>query len=275
MATQTFDYLTCDKLCCGTLPADVILCLPTGLTASGLSTINATLVAERVSCSNHSCIQKFVYIITVDEDQLAEGVTLSGAEITGIVCRSCLTDYIDNTALGGITGDLNLNGLINATGNITSEQNVVGDAFLLEDGEDKNLNNGISGTGLSVHLTASSVELNSTGRITLTNAGTYLLLAFVNLQYVGATFAANRNVQLKLRRTNNTPDDVSGSDLTIGTGIVTTVSGNFAAVTLPPVTYSTNNTDDIVSIFGSVSVIPTAGNLDAKALSLMAIRLYR
>ncbi len=104
-------------------------------------------------------------------------------------------------------------------------------------------------------------------------AGTYLLFAVVRVDYNGATFAATRNLTLKIRRTNNTAADVTSSSTTYATAVVTTLSDTMDIITLPPVIYTTANTDDALTIFGALNTVPSAGTLDAVEASLVAIRL--
>lgn len=98
MPIQTVEYSSFNKICCGTLPAEIIICVPPELTESGLNTIDAVLFAER--CVGSGCRNTYIYTIQIDDALLAPNVTLSGAEITGIICRDCLTDYIDNNSGG-------------------------------------------------------------------------------------------------------------------------------------------------------------------------------
>jgi hypothetical protein len=131
--------------------------------------------------------------------------------------------------------------------------------------------------GTAYQLTATPALLNfgtTDPTITLTQAGTYHLSGQVNLLYNAATFAATRTVTLKLRRTNNTAADVAGSSLSLTTAIITTLTATFAAVALPPVVYTTSNTDDALQVWGDVSVVPSAGSLDAVGASIVAVKLF-
>lgn len=131
--------------------------------------------------------------------------------------------------------------------------------------------------GTAYQLTATPALLNfgtTDPTITLTQAGTYLLSAHVNLLYNAATFAAVRTVTLKIRRTNNTAADVANSPLVLSTAIITTQTYTFAAVALPQVLYTTANTNDALELFGDVSVVPSAGSLDAVGASILAVRLF-
>lgn len=149
--------------------------------------------------------------------------------------------------------------------------------YSLLDGSDKNHSLSVYAAGTVYSLTnvAAALVFGTTSpALVINKAGTYLIMGTVNLEYVGATFAANRTATIKLRRTNNTPADLTGGTVTLGTNIVTTVSGVLSIVAFQPVIYSTVNTDDAITIFGDVSVAPSAGSLDATQASIVAIRLY-
>lgn len=148
--------------------------------------------------------------------------------------------------------------------------------FLASDSANINHNISTSASGTAYSLTNTSTALTfgtSSPTLVLDKAGTYVLLARVNLEYAGATFASNRTVTLKLRRTNNTAADLTGGTTSLGTNVVTTASGIMSAALLPPVFYTTTNTNDIVTIFGDVSVAPSAGALNATEANIIAFRI--
>ena len=176
-----------------------------------------------------------------------------------------------------ITGDETTTGDETITGNLTVGGTVTAPTYNLEDGSDKNhaLSVYAAGTAYSLTATPAALDFGTTDpSLVLDKAGTYLLLARVNLKYNAATFAASRTATLKLRRTNNTAADLSNGSLTALTDIITTLTYTFGVFDLPRVLYTTTNTDDAITIFGDVSVVPTAGSLDAVAAEIVAIRLY-
>lgn len=150
-------------------------------------------------------------------------------------------------------------------------------SYLLSDGTE--LNVGISrtaaGTAYSLTATSAALDFGTTDpSITINRAGTYLILSRVNLKYNAATFAASRTATLKLRRTNNTATDLTNGSTSVATAIITTITALFGVIILPPVLYNTTRTDDVVTIFGDVDVVPSAGSLDATEASIVAIRLF-
>lgn len=131
------------------------------------------------------------------------------------------------------------------------------------------------GTGTAYSLTATPAALvfgTTSPSIVINKPGTYLIRAMAELNYNAATFAAVRDVTLKLRRTNNTAADLTNGLSVLKTQIITTLT-----FTMPifsrDVIYTTSNSDDIITIFGDVSVLPSAGSLDVVTASVVAIRL--
>lgn len=132
-----------------------------------------------------------------------------------------------------------------------------------------------AGTAYTLTATPAALDFGTTDpAITIAKPGTYRVSGTVTLNYTGATFAASRTVTVKLRRTNNTAADLTGGTLTLATAVVTTVTATFAVIQLPTVVYTTTNTNDAITIFADVSVIPSAGTFDAVAAQVIATRLY-
>lgn len=107
MAQTQLLYSTKANLCCGSLPANVILCVdPTKAADSrngsaspedGQSAfIEASITAKakiKSSCDG-SC--SFKYTLSYDTTSLAEGVDeLVSSDITGIFCRDCHVQYLE------------------------------------------------------------------------------------------------------------------------------------------------------------------------------------
>ncbi len=132
------------------------------------------------------------------------------------------------------------------------------------------------GTAYALTNTAAAVDFGTTDpSITITSAGTYLLIAQVQLDYAGATVVAE-TATVKLRRTNNTPADVAASIITLDLPVATTLTNTYGIFTLPPVLYTTAAITDAVTIFANVSATLGAGTVNAVALgtSIIAVRLY-
>ncbi len=128
-----------------------------------------------------------------------------------------------------------------------------------------------SGTAYSFTNASALIHLGTQDPTTiLPRPGNYVLRAVVNVKYNGASFAANRVLTLKLRRTNNTAADVANSSTVETTAIITTLTYTFGVFELPEVSYTTANNNDIISIYGGLDTAPTAGSLDAVEASIVA-----
>lgn len=133
----------------------------------------------------------------------------------------------------------------------------------------------VSAAGTAYSMTASSATLDfgtTDPTLTLTQAGTYIIIARANIEYTAATFAANRTLTLKIRRTNNTAADVVTTSMS--TRVTTTVTDILGIIDLPAVIYTTTNTNDALALTGFLSVVPTAGTLDATEASIVAVRIF-
>lgn len=131
-----------------------------------------------------------------------------------------------------------------------------------------------AGTAYSLTNTAAAVTFGTTSpSITIDKAGTYLLIANLNLLYNGATFVAVRTITTKIRRTNNTAADVITNVLS--SSIITALTFTAGTPQLFAI-YTTTNTNDALSLFADVNTVPSAGSLDAQAAgsNLVAIKLY-
>ena len=131
------------------------------------------------------------------------------------------------------------------------------------------------GTVYSLTDTAAAIDLGTTDpSITITVAGTYLIMAQVHLAYNGATVAAE-TATVKVRRTNNTAADL-GQVVVMDLPASTVLTHSYDIVKIPPFLYTTTATDDVVTIFANVSAALSAGTIEATAIgtSIIAIRLY-
>lgn len=132
-----------------------------------------------------------------------------------------------------------------------------------------------AGTAYSLTATAAKLTFGTTSPgITFAGTGTYRIAATVRLDYNGATFAAVRTATIKLRRTNNTAADLTNGTRAAKTQIVTTLSGTFAIIQVDCL-YTTSGAGDIVELWGSLDVIPTAGSLDAVEADIIITRLQQ
>ncbi|MGV1047661.1 MAG: hypothetical protein ACOYD4_03930 [Solirubrobacterales bacterium] len=132
-----------------------------------------------------------------------------------------------------------------------------------------------AGTAYSLTNTAALLNFGTTDpSLTINAPGTYLLLASVRIDYTAATFAAVRTLTLKIRRTNNTAADITGATRSAKTDIITTLTYTLGDIQIPPAVYVTTNSDDVLEIWGSIDVVPSAGSIDAVDATLVAVRLF-
>lgn len=229
-----------------------------GTEKNPFGTIHATVVAAQEVLNNNAFLQS---------------ENAAGTGTLNLVKANASNATVVNT-LAATTGLLQVNEVTTQSWNATA---FTSPKYNLTDGSDKNYNVPIAAAGTAYALTntAAALDFGTTDpAITLNKAGTYLLLATVNLKYNAATFAASRAVTLKLRRTNNTAADLTGGSLTLDTDIITTLTYTMGVFHLPPILYTTAVLTDVITIFGDVAVVPTAGSLDAVAANITAVRLY-
>ena len=131
-----------------------------------------------------------------------------------------------------------------------------------------------SGTVYTLTATSAAVDFGTTDPIITVNAaGTYAIRAKIKVALNAATFAANRTLTVKLRRTNNTATDVANSSTTWIVPIITTLTQTLAVIELPEVLYTTALTNDTIQLFSDISVLPTAGTISIDEASIVAVRL--
>lgn len=131
-----------------------------------------------------------------------------------------------------------------------------------------------AGTAYSLTSTSAAVDFGTTDpAIALDRSGTWEISAQLKIRYNGATFAAPQTVTAKLRRTNNTAADVTNAVITAETGVVTTVTQDFAFLTLPTVFYTTTNANDAISMYADIAATPSVGSMDVVAASITAKRI--
>lgn len=143
---------------------------------------------------------------------------------------------------------------------------------------------GVGGASLSVYAAGTSYQLTATPALidfgttdpslVITSPGVWLITARARVDYTGATFAAVRTGTLLIRRTNNTAADIANSSNGFLTEIITTLTYTLDVINFPPIIYTTVNSDDILQLWGSISVIPTAGSIDVSEASIVAVKLY-
>ena len=88
---KSVNYLSCGKLTCSECGGDVIICVSPTKTASGYGFIDGILVSTD-GTFNH----EYIYGMTYDAAQLLDpSGALISCDILGVVCKGCITTYID------------------------------------------------------------------------------------------------------------------------------------------------------------------------------------
>lgn len=132
-----------------------------------------------------------------------------------------------------------------------------------------------SGTAYTLTATSAAVTFGTTSPIlTFANAGTYWVSCDIQYSYVGATFAANRQFDAKIRRTNNTAADVAGSIFSEFVPTLTTITDVGPHTHIGPVLYTTAGTTDTLQVFADISVLPTAGTVTVTNCTITSMRAF-
>ena len=132
-----------------------------------------------------------------------------------------------------------------------------------------------AGTVYTLTATSALIDFATTDpSVILDQAGTYLIISGANSKLNAATFAATQTATCKLRRTNNTAADITSATETVTLPIVTTTTSHAGTFNMPAIIYTTTNTDDIIQMWGIVSVLPSAGSISIQYAYVVAIKLY-
>lgn len=241
----------------GNAPGFEIQCIPN---ADPTATVLKINYLER-SITNGTVLSNVAGIIAAAGDGsvwfLALGVTFTAAGLTVPGALDFDAGNIFSDGIGNLTAS-SFNGLGSGlTGLPTSTQYTAYAA----------------GTPYTMTATPAQVAFGTTSpAVTLSTAGTYLIMAASNLQYVAATYAGNQTASLKLRRTNNTASDLPNATRTIELRIITTITDDAGIVSIPAVVY-TASAGDIIQIYGSVSATPAAGSVQCTSAEIIAVRI--
>lgn len=202
---------------------------------------------------------------------------VGGFESLGSGNWQCLFYYkADGTAVVGSGGSVSDTAFANTWDGITTvapSKNTLWDAVGV--GWNYPLSVYAAGTAYSLTATPAAMTFGTTNPVlVLDKSGTYKIEGRAYAQYNGATYASNQTATVKLRRTNNTAADIANATTTAKLRVITTITDTVGVMPLPPVTYTTTNANDSITIFGSVSSTPAAGSVDISEASIFATLLY-
>jgi hypothetical protein len=109
--------------------------------------------------------------------------------------------------------------------------------------------------------------------ITIPSTGAYLLVSGARVDLVGATFAANQTVTMKLRRTAAVAGDIPNATSTQEFDIVTTKTYTTFRGNLPMAVFSATAAD-VIQLWGGLSAAPGAGAVNVVEAWLLAIPIH-
>jgi hypothetical protein len=212
-----------------------------------------------------SAILTSIFLFT---SSLAFGSGISGAGGGGAPTNA---HYLTNQAEAGLTNEVNLGalstGMLKGTvaAGISTISSLTASSFVTYG----------TGTAATITNAAAALDFGTIDPvITITAAGTYLLMCGGTTIANGATFAAAQTMDLYAYRTNNTPGEISNSRVVLKIPIMTTLTTNTGYFMCQPTVYTTINTDDAITIYGVLSANPGAGSVQATGAWIMAIGLY-
>lgn len=127
----------------------------------------------------------------------------------------------------------------------------------------------LTGTAYTLTATPAAVTGGTLSPVAvLPTLNQYLIRARVQLDLVGATFAANQTVALKLRNTTQSAD-VAGATDTVTLPIVTTYTDTQGMFNIEAL-YTPVAAGDSVTVFASVSALPSAGSVQVTNCTIFA-----
>lgn len=129
------------------------------------------------------------------------------------------------------------------------------------------------GTGGVYDLTAASALLafpTTSPSLVVVKPGTYFYMGSGAYEYIGATFAANQDAYFRLRRTNNTPAQIDSRAYKLDTPTLKTET---VSTVLLHGFYTTVNSNDILELWGDLTVVPGAGNVRVRAAKLNLFKI--
>jgi hypothetical protein len=132
-------------------------------------------------------------------------------------------------------------------------------------------------TGTAYTLTTSMAPIvggTTSPSVTITAPGTYLIEGNVMSLYNNATFAANQTESFQFFRTNNTATTISSTNSAQTLQIITTTTQSAGPVPVYAVIYTTTNSNDIITIQGQLSALPSGGSVGVTGAFIAVTRLY-
>lgn len=132
----------------------------------------------------------------------------------------------------------------------------------------------VTASGTAYTLTTSTVQVDfgtTDPIITITQPGTYVMKAVIQVDAVAATVGTTQNLDIRMRRTNNTAADVD--QMIIDLQPLTAQTVTVGTWTMEQV-YTTLNNNDVIGIFGGLSAALGAGSMQVKKAILIATKVH-
>ena len=136
---------------------------------------------------------------------------------------------------------------------------------------------GVYAVGTAYTLTNGNAAITfgtTSPSVTIPAAGTYLIRPSATIGFLNATFAANQTLTMYLYRTNNTPATITSSTLATTTPVISAMTYTWMVQQLPEIRYTTTNANDVIALYGSISVAPSVGSIQVSAASIVVQRVY-
>jgi hypothetical protein len=134
-----------------------------------------------------------------------------------------------------------------------------------------------SGTAYTLTASMAAVDFGTTDPVVTLSGGTsqkWAIFATIQVNYVGATFAANQTVSAKIRRTNNTAADLTDSTRSDLLDVVTTLTSVGPSISLGPIYYTPSGTADALQVYATLSATPSAGSMTITGVTITAIPVF-
>ena len=126
-----------------------------------------------------------------------------------------------------------------------------------------------TGTAYTLTATPAAIAGGTTSAVAvLPTLNQYLIRARAQVEMIGATFAANQTVALKLRNTTQSAD-VTGATAGCTLPVVTTYTDTQGMFNIEAL-YTPVAAGDSITLFGSVSALPSAGTVQISAAHITA-----
>lgn len=127
---------------------------------------------------------------------------------------------------------------------------------------------------LTYALTTTASAPTGASALVISSPGTYMVSATVSTSFSGATLAAVQAATCYLYRTNNTAATITDTTGSVLTPILTTTTLTGPTIQMGMVSYSTSNSTDSLSVYCSMSVVPSAGSMQVTGTHISAVRVF-